>query len=81
MLPTYDPKEQVRRDLHRYELFRDGNLIETELEEFELRFYEQDEFQQLLEATGFSSIGATKAYQNTEPDLEDAIIVFECRKP
>lgn len=80
-LPTYDSEEQVRRDLHKYELFKDGQLIETEVEEFELRFYERDEFQQLLEATGFSDIKATKAYQDTEPDQEDAVIVFKCRKP
>ena len=81
VLPTYDPEEQVRRDLYRYELFKDGHLIETELMDSELRFYERDEFQQLLEATGFSDTKATKAYQDTEPDREDAVIVFECRKP
>lgn len=80
-LPTYDSEEQVRRDIHRYELFRDGHLVDTELEDFVLRFYERDEFQRLLEATGFSNIRVTKAYENTEPDSEDATIVFECRKP
>lgn len=80
-LPTYDPKEQVQRNLDRYELFKDGHLVETELEDYVLQFYERDEFQQLLEATGFSSIRATKAYEDAEPDREDTTIVFQCRKP
>lgn len=79
-LPTYSVEEQVRRDLHRYELFEDGHITEMELEESELRFYERDEFQQLLEGTGYREIRASKAYQDTEPDLEDAVIVFEGRK-
>jgi len=78
---TYDSKEQIVRTVQRYELFCDDRLIETELETFELRFYEKDEFQQILEANGFINIMVTKAYENTEPDLNDTTIVFECRKP
>lgn len=81
ILPTYGAEEQVRRDLHRYELFEDGHLMETEFEEFELRFYEREELQQILEDTGYCDIKVTKAYQDIEPDLNDSVIVFECRKP
>jgi len=80
-LQTYDSQEQVERDNHKYELFKDGSLIETELEDFAVRVYEEDEFQKLLEATGFNNIRATKAYQDAEPGREDTTIVFECWKP
>jgi len=79
-LQTYDSQEQVERDSHKYELFKDGSLIETELEDFALRVYERDEFQKLLEATGFINVRATKTYQDAEPDEGDATLVFECRK-
>jgi SAM-dependent methyltransferase len=78
---TYDPQEQVVRTIQRYELFSNGRLIETEAEDFEVRFYKKDEFQQLLRATGFINIRATKAYENVTPDLRDTTVVFECRKP
>lgn len=79
-LPTYDSEEQVRRDIHRYELFRNGHLVETELEYFALRFYERDEFEQLLKASGFRNIRATKVYGDAEPYIEETTIAFECKK-
>lgn len=80
-LPTYNPEEQLQRDIHKYELFKDGHLVEIELGDFVLRFYERDESQQLLEAAGFSNVKASKAYEDVEPDGEDTTIVFQCRKP
>jgi SAM-dependent methyltransferase len=80
-LQTYDSQEQVERSSHKYELFKDGSLIETELEDFAIRVYERDEFQNLLEAAGFVNIRATKAYEDAEPDEEDTTIVFEGWKP
>jgi len=79
-LQSYDSQEQVERSSHKYELFKEGSLIETELEDFALRVYERDEFQKLLEATGFNNIRATKTYQDAEPDKEDTTIAFECLK-
>jgi len=80
-LQAYDSQEQVERDSHRYELFKDGSLIETELEDFAIRVYERDEFQNLLEGAGFFNVRANKAYEDAEPDKEDTTIVFEGWKP
>ena len=80
-LVTYDPEKQIQRDIHRYELLKDGHLIDTEFEDFELRFYELDEFQQILEATSFIDVRASRPYGDTEPDDSDRTIVFSCRKP
>ena len=57
-LNTYDADDQLQKSIQTYELFRNGRLVETELEEFNIRFYERDEFQLLLEQTGFVGIEA-----------------------
>ena len=80
-LSAYDPEKQIERSIHRYELLKDGHLIDTEFEDFELRLYELDEFQQLLEATGFIDVKASRPYGDTEPDDSDETIGFSCRKP
>jgi ubiquinone/menaquinone biosynthesis C-methylase UbiE len=79
-LPTYDSEEHVRRDIHKYELFQNEHLVETQLEDFALRFYERDDFEQLLKVSGFRNIRATKVYGDTEPDIEETTIAFECKK-
>lgn len=80
-LSTYDREEGIERAINRYELFKNGHLIETELEDFPAKYYEREEFQQLLEATGFVDIRVNKAYQDAEPGIEDRSIIFRCRKP
>ena len=80
-LSVYDPEEQIERSIHRYDLFKEGHLLDTEFEDFDLRFYEQAEFQQLLEATGFIDVKSSKPYRDTEPDDRDDTMVFSCRKP
>jgi ubiquinone/menaquinone biosynthesis C-methylase UbiE len=80
-LSLYDEKEQICRAINRYELFKAETLLETEFEEFTLRFYEPAEFRGLLETAGFENIRLLKPYQSGEPDGGDPSIVFECSKP
>ena len=80
-LSAYDPEEQIEQSIHRYDLLKKGHLLDTEFEYFNLRFYEQIEFKQLLEATGFIYVKSSKPYRDTEPDNKDDTIVFSCRKP
>ena len=80
-LGLYDEKEQICRAINRYELFKAGALLKTELEEFTLRFHEAAEFRSLLETAGFENIRVFKPYQPCEPDWSDPSIVFECHKP
>lgn len=80
-LSRYNPTERVSHSLHRYEWIKDGQLLETEWEEFDLRFYEIEEFSRLLESTGFRAIKTMKTYGNDAPDDSDETVVFECVRP
>ena len=80
-LSRYSPKERVLHSLHRYELIKDGQLLETEWEELDLRVYELEEFSALLESVGFTAIRTLKIYENNTPEDRDDRIVYECVKP
>jgi hypothetical protein len=80
-LSLYDEKERICRAINRYELFKAETLLETEFEEFTLRFYEPEEFRVLLETAGFKGVRLFRPYQSCEPDGGDPSIVFECCKP
>jgi hypothetical protein len=80
-LSHYDPTKRVSHNLHRYESIKDGQWLETEWEEIDLRFYEAAEFSALLESAGFTAVKTFKAYGHTLPDDSDDIIVFDCIRP
>jgi hypothetical protein len=75
-LAEYDPLEKVERALHKYELFKNGDLLETKLEHFALRFYEIDEFRHLLAEAGFKNITVTRPFQDAPPDAGDRTVMF-----
>src|SRR6187402_3463754 len=80
-LGQYAASERISYSLHRYELVIDGRVVETEIEEFNLRAYEPQEFQVLLEAAGFVDVKPLKAFEQRTPDADDEGLVFECRRP
>lgn len=80
-LSQYSSLEGVSRSVHRYELIKDGRLLASEYEDFELKFYEPARFRELLEQAGFARIALWKAYELSAPDDGDEGLVFECRKP
>jgi len=80
-LGQYAASERISYSLHRYELVIDGRVVETEMEEFNLRAYELQEFQTLLEAAGFVDVKPLKAFEQCAPDADDEGLVFECRRP
>jgi hypothetical protein len=59
---TNDLVEQVKTVLFRYEIFQDGVLARTELQEFQMRFYFRYEFEMMLEKAGFTDIFAHGDY-------------------
>jgi hypothetical protein len=77
-LSEYSEKERISRSIHRYDLCKDGQLLETEFEDFNLRFYDLAEFHDLLVAAGFREIKTFKAYQYRTPDDQDESVIFEC---
>jgi len=79
-LPVYDEKSQLQHDVHRYQLFMNGQLIESEVEDFFLRLYEPAKFQRLLEETGFTAVRVTKAHADTPVEGNESVVVFQCRR-
>jgi Methyltransferase domain len=80
-LSAYDESERVSRSIHRYDLCLGSELLATEFEDFDLRFYDQTEFHDLLVAAGFRDIKTYKAYQFRPPDDNDESFIFECVRP
>jgi ubiquinone/menaquinone biosynthesis C-methylase UbiE len=79
-LSHYNETERISHSIHRYELIKDGQLLKMEYEDFDLRFYDPEEFQTLLENAGFKEIKTFKAHQFRAPDEADESINFECSK-
>jgi SAM-dependent methyltransferase len=80
-LPTYDATTQTSHSLHRYDLFQNGTLIETELEEFDLRHYRQGELEGLLEETGFVNMKALKLLDHQPAEDAETEIMIEATRP
>jgi len=79
-LNHYNETRRISHSIHRYELIKDGQLLKMEYEDFNLRFYDPEEFRALLENAGFIEIKTFKAHQFRAPDDTDESIVFECSK-
>lgn len=71
---------RVIRNWNKYERYVDGKLISTEVFDYNERFYDQAEFEEMLRRAGFAHIQATKGYDSGEPQAHD-IIVYSCRMP
>jgi hypothetical protein len=80
-LGRYDHAEQVSYSIGRYELIQDGQLLETEFEDFNLRYYTTGQFAALLEGVGFAEIRTGKLLTWDPVSATDTSFVVECRKP
>jgi SAM-dependent methyltransferase len=82
-LGHYDAVTSINCNLHRYELFKDGQLLATEIEEFDMRQYSADELRSLLEQAGFAQVRMFENFDPSKPasDSSRDEIVIECRKP
>jgi hypothetical protein len=79
-LSQYSGAPNITSSVHRYELFKDGQLLASEYEDFRVRSYASDEFRSLLERAGFQRIEALKPYERAAADASDDAIVFCARK-
>lgn len=62
----------------KYEKWRKGKLIETELQKFAMRWYGIEEFKLILENIGFSNITCSAEYQyRKQPTRDTQFITFE----
>ena len=51
-----DFRNQIQRGHYKYEIYRNGHLIETIIDDLNLRWYGQQEFKMMLERAGFTKI-------------------------
>ncbi len=79
-LSQYSGSANVTNSVHRYELVKDGRLLEVEYDDFRVRSYESEEFRKLLERAGFVDIEELKPYERAPADASDEAIVFHAKK-
>jgi len=62
----------------KYEKWRKGKLVDTELQKFAMRWYGIEEFKLILESVGFSDITCSADYTYKKQPLKDSqLITFE----
>lgn len=70
--------EQETLTVLKYEKWRHGKLVDTELQKFPLRWYGVEEFKFLLQSIGFTSITCSANYMFTkQPSQETSLMTFE----
>ncbi|HAT8609224.1 TPA: GNAT family N-acetyltransferase [Legionella pneumophila] len=74
--------EEICYSIGKYELIDNNRVIQTEVEEYKIRIYQDLSFLlNLLNEVGFSNVRTVKAFdRNASPNETDESIVFECRK-
>lgn len=79
-LTTYD--NNVCYSIDRYELVEKGLIVQTEIETFNIRIYDDPlVLIDMLKDVGFREIRTIKAFNSSiGPDEGDSSIVYECRK-
>lgn len=55
-LGRHDASTRITHSIHRYDLIHDGQLLEMEFEEFDVRNYDEQEIRELLESSGFVGV-------------------------
>ncbi|MCA0402170.1 MAG: class I SAM-dependent methyltransferase [Proteobacteria bacterium] len=74
--------EEICYSIGKYELIDNNRIIQTEVEEYKIRIYQDTSFLlNLLNEVGFSNVRTVKAFdRSASPNETDESIVFECRK-
>lgn len=67
------------RNWTKFERYVQGQLVETEIFDYNERFYERQEFLDMLTAAGFVNTRVMRAYDRGEPQQHD-VIVYLCQK-
>ncbi|WP_179133985.1 class I SAM-dependent methyltransferase, partial [Halobacillus massiliensis] len=73
--------EQYTVSHNRYERWSNGELVQTELERFPMRWYGVEEFKQILKSTGFTEVTVSSDYEyGRSPSASTEILTFEAIK-
>jgi ubiquinone/menaquinone biosynthesis C-methylase UbiE len=72
--------EQYSVSHMRYEKWRDGELLQTEMQRFPLRWYGLEEFELILKSLGFSEVVVSADYEyGKRPTRADQTFAYEAR--
>ncbi|MBF0363376.1 MAG: class I SAM-dependent methyltransferase [Oligoflexia bacterium] len=72
--------EQKSVNYLRYEKWKDGRLLDTELQKFVLRWFGIEEFKLILKEIGFSQIHITSNYQeDRSPKSDEDLVTFHAK--
>ena len=75
-----DLVEQVQDQWLRFEVFKDGEIVQSTLRTHRLRWYHKHEFSLMLERVGFSEISVRLGLGTEPPDaVHDTELVFSAR--
>lgn len=79
-LTTYE--DNVCYSIDRYELVDKGQIVQTEIEQFNIRIYDESlVLTHMLKEAGFKEVKLIKAFNSAlNPEKGDSSIVYECRK-
>jgi SAM-dependent methyltransferase len=72
-----DWSAQRAETTYRYERWRDGVLVESQIDVMSQRYWGVDEFRLALEATGFTDVTVTGGYRRRPPRPDDRVLTFE----
>lgn len=73
--------DQYTKTILKYEKYKKGKLIDTELQDFTLYYYGINEMKLILKNIGFNNISISSNYvYNKKPDKYSEIITFEAYK-
>jgi hypothetical protein len=82
MHTEYDPVANQVTSFLRYEKWRDGGLIATELQRFRLQYWSLTEFGRLLADAGFADISAIADYRDDHRPGPDSVVwTFHAVRP
>ncbi|WP_133131351.1 class I SAM-dependent methyltransferase [Legionella yabuuchiae] len=75
-------QNSVCYSIDKYELLNNNQIIQTQIEKFNVRLYDDRTIlSKLLQDIGFQEIKILKTYERrSNPDENDAAFVYECRK-
>lgn len=77
----FDPLENIYQGENRYDLIKQGQVLETEWESFNLRYYDPQLFEKLLAEIGFVDIRHHSAYDENFPEDRSESLVFIAIRP
>lgn len=75
-----DRVEQLQHIWLRYEVFKEGTLVQSQLRMHRLRWYHKHEFVMMLESVGFREITVQCGYNKSETEDPEADMIFRAKR-